>query len=71
MSEFQQFRRRALAELRPYVPGERLPRVSISGPDKEAGSPKEGDWIARNPNNHDDEWLVSAVYFAANFEPLE
>ena len=28
------------------------------------------DMIARNPKNHDDQWLVAAAYFADNFEPL-
>jgi hypothetical protein len=28
-----------------------------------------GDMIARNPKNHADQWLVSAEYFADNFEP--
>lgn len=68
---FKQFRRTQIAEMRPYMEGEELSgRVSISTPDKEAGSPKVGDMIARNPANHDDQWLVSADYFAANFEPL-
>jgi hypothetical protein len=70
MSTFQQYRRKQIAELRPYVPGEELTRVSISDTEKEAGSPKEGDMIARNPKNHDDQWLVAAQYFADNFEPL-
>lgn len=71
MSEgWEQYRRRQIAELRPYVPGEDLHNVSISAPDKEAGSPKEGDMIARNPANHADQWLVSKAYFATNFEPL-
>jgi len=26
--------------------------------------------IARNPVNHDDQWLVAAAYFSANFEPV-
>jgi hypothetical protein len=46
-------------------------RVSISAPDKEAGSPKVGDMIARNPLNHDDQWLVAKKYFEDNFEPIE
>jgi hypothetical protein len=45
--------------------------VSISAPDQAAGSPREGDKIARNPANHEDRWLVSAAYFAANFVPAE
>ena len=70
MSEFQKYRRSQIAELRPFIPGEELSgRVSISASDSEAGSPKVGDMIARNPVNHDDQWLVAAAYFAANFEP--
>jgi hypothetical protein len=57
--------------MRPYVPGEVLDgRVSISAADRENGSPKAGDMIARNPKNHADQWLVSAAYFAENFEPV-
>jgi hypothetical protein len=68
---FKKYRRTQIAEMRPYEAGEQLSqRVSISAPDKEAGSPKAGDMIARNPANHDDQWLVAAAYFAANFEPL-
>jgi len=70
MTEFKQYRRKQIAELREYEPGETLSRVSISAPDKEAGSPKLGDMIARNPVNHDDQWLVAAEYFAVNFEAV-
>lgn len=69
MSDFSPYRRKQIAELRPYQDGEQLsPRVSISAADLEAGSPKVGDMIARNPKNHDDQWLVAAQYFADNFE---
>lgn len=72
MSEFKQYRRKQIAELRPYEPGETLSeRISISGPDAEMGSPKLGDMIARNPANHNDQWLVAKEYFEANFEPME
>jgi hypothetical protein len=72
MSTFKPYRRKQIAELRPYVSGEDLSdRVSVSAPDKEAGSPKPGDMIARNPKNHDDQWLVAAAYFADNFEPVQ
>jgi len=39
--------------------------------DTKAGSPKLGDMIARNPQNHADQWLVTAAYFRDNFEPLD
>jgi hypothetical protein len=68
--KFSRYRRKQIAELRPYEPGENLDGVSISTEDRKAGSPKAGDMIARNPNNHDDQWLVSAAYFAENFEPI-
>lgn len=68
---FKKYRRKQIAELRPYVDGEVLDeRISINAVDKEAGSPKVGDMIARNPKNHDDRWLVAAAYFADNFEPV-
>lgn len=70
MNEFKQYRRKQIAELRPYVPGDDIREVSISEPDRQAGSPKTGDMIARNPKNHADKWLVAAQYFADNFEPL-
>ncbi len=70
--EFKKYRRKQVAELRPYSPGEKLTdRVSVSASDREAGSPKEGDMIARNPEDHADQWLVSKEYFEANFEPID
>lgn len=68
MSAFRQYRRSAIAELRPFVEGEALDGVSVADVDRAAGSPKAGDMIARNPSNHADQWLVAAAYFAANFE---
>lgn len=67
---FQQYRRTQIAEMRPYVQGETLINVSISKPDLEAGSPKVGDMIARNPKNHNDQWLVAKQYFEDNFGPV-
>ena len=71
MDEFKKYRRKQVAELRPFVPGDDLAGVSISPEDTKAGSPKPGDMIARNPKNHADQWLVAAQYFADNFEPIE
>jgi hypothetical protein len=75
MAEFTQYRRKQIAELRPYDPegedksGFHL-AVSVSQEDLKAGSPKLGDMIARNPKNHNDMWLVAAQYFADNFESV-
>lgn len=65
MSEFKKYRRIGSAEMRPYVPGESLDKVSVSAEDK----PAEGGMIARNPNNHADQWYVSKEYFEKNFVP--
>lgn len=69
-ANYIQFRRTQIAEMTPWAPGFDMHGVSVSAPDKEAGSPKAGDMIARNPKNHNDKWLVAAQYFADNFEPL-
>jgi len=66
---FKQYRRTEIVEMRPYVPGESIKGISIWEPDDNAGSPKEGDMIARNPKNYADQWLVAAQYFVDNFEP--
>ena len=69
---FEKYRRTNSAEMRPYVEGEVLPEsVSISAADRANGSPKLGDMIARNPESHEDQWLIAADYFAANFEPYD
>lgn len=73
--DFRLYRRKQIAELRPYDPAGRdklglHPGISVSAEDQKAGSPKNGDMIARNPKNHADQWLVAAAYFADNFEPV-
>jgi hypothetical protein len=68
---FRRYRRIAVAEMRPWRAGDDVSAVSISDADREAGSPKPGDMIARNPANHADQWLVAADYFAKNFEPID
>lgn len=67
--EFTQYRRKQIAELRPWQVGDDMTSISVSAEDTKAGSPKAGDMIARNPKNHADQWLVAAAYFADNFEP--
>lgn len=85
MSDFNQYRRKQIAELRPVTVEdvneynnvglisiwESSKTVSISDADRENGSPKIGDMIARNPKNHEDQWLVAEEYFKQNFEPID
>jgi len=73
---FKQYKRTNIAEMRPVTTQEINAgydkmvegRVSISKTDKENGSPKNGDMVARNPLNHEDQWLVAKDYFVDNFE---
>lgn len=81
MSEFKKYKRVQIAELREVdevdlcifeqdgfiMDLESMLKISISDYDLKNGSPKIGDMIARNPNNHNDQWLVSKDYFDANF----
>lgn len=68
--KFERYQRNDVAELRPYEAGDDLDRVSVSTANREAGSPKPGDMIARNPKNHADRWLVAKQYFKDNFKPM-
>lgn len=74
VAEFKQYRRTGLSEMRPVTKEEAtlgyMARVSISDEDQAAGSPKLGDMVARNPKNHDDQWLVAKKYFDENLEEV-
>lgn len=68
---FRKYSKIAFGELRPYIEGEDMTGISIADIDVKNGSPQLGDYIARNPNNYDDQWLVSAQYFKTNFKPTD
>jgi hypothetical protein len=82
--EFKQYRRKQIAEIREvtefdvkqYAEKDYISVfgwqhvVSISSVDKKNGSPRIGDMIARNPINHNDQWLVAEQYFNDNFESI-
>lgn len=67
MSEqiWKQYKRKGLSEMRPYVKGEDLTGISVS---KEDNPETDMGMIARNPNNHADQWYVSRKYFENNLE---
>lgn len=87
MSEFKQFRRMQIIEVREVTQADidhaktvlnwtlaaSPPELgfSISNEDLKNGSPKLGDKIASNPKNHDDQWLVAEQYFKDNFEAID
>lgn len=76
MGLFQSYRRTNHGEeLRPVTEKDNFrdliyQGISISDEDASNGSPKLGDMIARNPNNHKDQWLVAEQYFLDNFEEM-
>jgi hypothetical protein len=61
------YRRVGVVEMRPYVAGEDLFRISVSVEDD---PPNDMGMIARNPDNHDDQWYVARAYFEKNTEPV-
>lgn len=67
-NKYRQYKRKGLSEMAQWVPDMDMFGVSVSEADKEAGSPKDGDMIARNLKNHSDKWLVSKEYFEDNLE---
>lgn len=75
MSTWAKYRRTNIAEMRPYASdGEDLAGISVSGPDQMLMVQDMDEFrlgmIARNPQNHDDQWYVARDYFDANFEPI-
>lgn len=70
MAQFEQYKRVGLSEMRPVTSEEVAngcdATISISEADLTNGSPKPGDMIARNPLNHNDQWLVAKQYFEDN-----
>lgn len=67
MSEFKQYRRRGLSEMRPYVKGESLEKISVSATD----NPEEDmGMVARNPKDHNNQWYVARKYFEDNLEEV-
>jgi len=66
---WQRYVKTATQEMRPYVPGEDLAKVSIAKVD----TPELGGMIARSSDNHDDVWYVAKAFFNKNYasEPEE
>ena len=53
-NKYRQYKRKGLSEMAQWVPDMDMLSVSVSEVDKKAGSPKDGDMIARNPKNYSD-----------------
>lgn len=76
ISMFKKYVRSNIAEMRPYVMGESLAGISVSAPDSDfinqMNEVKEFNgpigFIARNPDNHEDQWYINPDYAAKNFK---
>ena len=62
--EYKKYRKTGITEMRPYIVGENLTGITVSPQDV----PTIGDMVARNPVNHDDQWLVAKAFFDKNYE---
>jgi len=60
---FEQYQKTSISEMRPYVPGEDLAGISVNAEDV----PTLGGMIARNPENHKDQWYVAKKFFEKNY----
>lgn len=73
---WSRYRRTNVAEMRPVNEDDiqdglgLSSGVSVAEVDRDNGSPRIGDMIARNPKNHEDQWLVAEKYFSENFEKI-
>lgn len=82
---FEKYQRIAHAEIRPVTKEDieefktkgsistegSIYDVFIAATDLANGSPCEGDMIARNPANHDGQWLIAKDYFMDNFDKIK
>ena len=68
----KKYKRKSISEMRPWTEDDykNLDVISISAADMKNGGPKLGDMIARNPENHNDQWLVAKQYFEENLEEM-
>ena len=64
------YRKKGTIEAERWQPGIDMEGVNISHADKDAGHPKDGDMVARDPENEKDRWLISADYFRRHYEPF-
>ena len=65
---WQWHRRKGKVELRPYVEGEDMNGISVSQTDRAAGL--SGGYIARNPDDPQDQWYLAKAYFDTQYEPV-
>jgi hypothetical protein len=63
---WKMYRKTALQEMRSYIPGEDLTGISVNKEDV----PELGGMIARNSDNHADQWYVAKDFFENKYEAV-
>ena len=63
---WKMYRKTALQEMRSYIPGEDLTGISVNKEDV----PELGGMVARNSDNHADQWYVAKDFFENKYEAV-
>lgn len=58
------YRKGGLVQMRPWRPSD---THTVNDAQKAEGSPKTGDMICRDPDNTEDEWLITSDFFKRNY----
>lgn len=66
MNPWRPYTKVAITEMRDYVKGEDLTGISVSDQDDPE---TDMGMIARNPDNHDDQWYVARAFADKNYAP--
>jgi hypothetical protein len=61
------FQKKTIQAMEAWHPDYDMTNVSVSVEDSIADSPKIGDFIATNPNNPNDKWLVAEDFIKENY----
>jgi hypothetical protein len=61
------FQKKTIQAMEAWHPDYDMTNVSVSVEDSIAGSPKIGDFIATNPTNTNDKWLVAEDFIKENY----
>lgn len=67
MNSFNNYRKKNVQPMRPYVEGESMEGISVNKED----TPEIGGMIAVNPKNPEDKWYVAKKFFEDNYELAE
>ena len=66
-ANMQNYRKKNVQPMRPYIPGEDMTGISVNKED----TPELGGMIAVNPKNSEDRWYVAKQFFLDNYELAE